>query len=153
MLIRSRPAASRQRGVTLIEILTALAVLTIGLLGLAGLQAIGLRSQHSAYLKTQAALAAQDILERMRANSAALAGGYAIDSLASVAPADCETASCTPTQMQSFDLWEWKKVLARLPGGDGAISINDNQVTITVHWLEHCREGATPMAFSVHTQL
>ena len=153
MLIRFRPSASRQRGVTLIEVLTALAVLTIGLLGLAGLQAIGLRSQHGAYLKSQAALATQDILERMRANPGAPASGYAIDSLASAEAADCETAPCTPAQIQSFDLWEWKKILARLPGGDGAISVQDNQVTIAVYWLEHRREGATPVTFSVHTEL
>ncbi len=153
MLIRSRPTTSRQRGVTLIEVLTALAVLTIGLLGLAGLQAIGLRSQHSAYLKSQAVLAAQVLLERMRANPAVLATNYAIDSLASAAPADCETAPCNPAQLQSFDLWEWKKILARLPGGDGAISVHDNQVTITVRWVEHHREGIAPVAFSLHTQL
>lgn len=152
MLIRARPAASRQQGVTLIEVLVALAVLTIGLLGLASLQAIGLRSQHNAYLKNQAALAAQDILERMRANPAG-AAGYAIDSLASAVSVDCETAPCTPVQMQAFDGWEWKQLLARLPDGDGAVRINGDLVTITVSWIEHRREGATPVAFSVHTRL
>lgn len=70
-------ASRRMRGMTLIEVLVAVLVLSIGLLGLAGLQVTVLRSNHSAYLRSQATLLAQDITERLLANrAAALAGEY-----------------------------------------------------------------------------
>ncbi len=63
--MRSMATTVPQAGFTLTEVLVAIVVLAIGLLGLAGLQAVGLRGNHGAYLKTQATLAAQDIIERV----------------------------------------------------------------------------------------
>ncbi len=62
----SRPQ-KQQQGFTLIEVLVAVVVLSIGLLGLAGLQTTGLRNNQSAYYASQAAIYANDIFERMRA--------------------------------------------------------------------------------------
>ena len=58
----------RISGFTLLEVLVALVILSIGLLGLAGLQAASLRYNHSSYLRSQATLIAYDIVDRMRAN-------------------------------------------------------------------------------------
>ncbi len=55
-------------GFTLLEILVAVLVLSIGLLGIAGLQVTGLRFNHSAYARTQATLLAYELADRMRAN-------------------------------------------------------------------------------------
>lgn len=57
---------SRQDGFTLIEVLVALLVLAIGLLGLAALQTQGVRFNHDAAVRTQATNLAQDMLERLR---------------------------------------------------------------------------------------
>jgi len=64
----------RQRGFNLVEVLIAVLVLSAGLLGLAGLQIAGMKSSHSAYLRSQAAFAVYDLLERMRANPSDFAG-------------------------------------------------------------------------------
>lgn len=68
------------RGLTLVEILVALLVLSIGLLGLAALQTTSLRFNTSAYYRTQATALAYDLSDRMRANrQAALDGLYNAD--------------------------------------------------------------------------
>ena len=54
-------------GFTLIELLIAVLVLAIGLLGLAAMQAQGLKSNNSAEKRTEATFLAMDIIERMRA--------------------------------------------------------------------------------------
>ena len=59
---------SAMEGFSLIEVLVALFVLSIGLLGLAALQTTGLRFSHQSYERTQATLQAYDIIDRMRTN-------------------------------------------------------------------------------------
>ena len=58
----------RQAGFSLIEVLVTMVVLSIGLLGVAGMQASGLRNNHAVYTKTQATNLAMDMAERIRAN-------------------------------------------------------------------------------------
>jgi len=64
----------KQRGFTLIEALITAIVMAVGLLGLAGLQIAGMKSNHSAYLRSQATIASYDLIDRMRANPAAYVG-------------------------------------------------------------------------------
>ena len=59
--------APRQRGFSLVEVLVAVLVLSVGLLGLAGLQIAGLRSNESARTRTQVVIAAYDLADRLRA--------------------------------------------------------------------------------------
>lgn len=145
------------KGFTLVELMVAVLVLAIGLLGLAGLQVWGLANNHNAYLRTQATLLAQDMADRMRqsqgfnpklsldpvenqkknqeqnqANLAAYLGNETND--------DCATKSCTSAQMAGYNLAQWKAALtAHLPGGTGTIT----QVAgppiiynITISWTE-----------------
>lgn len=67
---RRRP----QSGFTLVEVLVTVIILAIGILGLAGLQIAGMRSNHSAFLRTQATLAASDLMDRMRVNPTDVVG-------------------------------------------------------------------------------
>ena len=117
------------RGTTLIETLVALLVLSIGLLGVAGLQMTSLQNNRGAHLRSQAQVLAYDVADRMRANrTVALSGGYVIAFGASAAGATVEAR----------DLQDWKQSLAiTLPGGDGQIDIADlNLVRITVRWTD-----------------
>lgn len=65
------------RGFTLMEVLVAMLILSIGLLGMAGLQSLSFKMNQSSYLSSQATFLSYDMLDRMRANrKAALAGDY-----------------------------------------------------------------------------
>lgn len=119
----------RHAGISLLEVLVAILVLSLGLLGLGSLQATGLRMNHSAYLRSLAAQSAQDMADRLRANrQAALAGSYNI-TIGASAP-DTST-------LPKRDVNEWlTSELTMLPAGDGSISVNNATQTavITVEW-------------------
>lgn len=120
-----------RRGFTLIEVLVALLILSIGLLGLAALQGRGLRDNHSALLRSQAVNQAEDILDRMRANRAAAVNGDYDINLGDGA------AAPTYTGLVLIDLQEWKAMLtASLPTGDGSIAMDGNVCTVIVQWGE-----------------
>jgi type IV pilus assembly protein PilV len=130
-----------QKGFGLIEVLITVVILGIGLLGLAGLQATGLNFNHSAYNRSQATILAYDIIDRMRANPAAI-GSY---TGAPVQTANCVAiAGCTPVQMAQHDLFEWQTSIdATLsPGGAaagavGTIAFDGTIFDITITWDEN----------------
>ena len=113
--------ATRAGGFTLVEVLIALVVLSIGLLGLAGLQSTGLRFNQSATMRSHATQLAYDMSDRMRANIAAAdAGSYLGSSAAApAAVANCHTgAGCSSANMAADDLSTWNQAVQRyLPGG------------------------------------
>jgi len=136
------PAA--QGGFTMIEVLIAVLVLSIGLLGLAGLQAASLRNNHSAYLRSQATILAYGIADRMRANAVrshvlppALGGGCGVDAGTSgpcsydngsaSAVSSCNLGGCPPANMAQNDLYEWETTLTReLPNGKGVVCLDSS---------------------------
>ena len=67
--------ASRQRGTSLIEVMMAVLVFSIGLIGLAGLMVMASRSSHAAYLRTQVTFLASNMANRMSANSTGVWNG------------------------------------------------------------------------------
>ena len=93
---RSRKPAS---GFTLLEVMIAVFVLAVGLLGVAGMQMIGLRNNNSAALRTQAVFLAQDIADRMRANPTAVAAGAYDDD---EGLPSCPDTSCVPASGCSY---------------------------------------------------
>lgn len=119
-----------QEGATLIEVLIAIVVLSIGLLGLAGLQVTSVQSNHSAYQRSQATLLAYDLADRMRANrTEALTNAYLVDF-----PTPSSSNAVTGTQAAK-DKAEWLNNLARsLPNGTGKVEKTGNLVTIQVRW-------------------
>jgi type IV pilus assembly protein PilV len=122
------PSPRHARGITLVEILVAVLVLAIGLLGLAGLQTQSLNFNHSAYLRSQATFMAYDIIDRMRANrDAAIAGNYDI----------AIGAAGTAGTLAGDDLVAWKTSLATLlPNGDGSVARAAGDVVIQVQWVD-----------------
>lgn len=109
-------AAGLGGGFTLIEVMVALLVLSIGLLGLAALQTAALRDGQRAELRTRAVQAASDMVERMRANPAGTAAGrYDL-------PRNRTPRSTGATGAALTDLLAWRAGLARLPGGQGGIT-------------------------------
>lgn len=111
-------------GFTLLEVLVALLVFSIGFLGLAALQTLSLRFTHQSYERTQAALQAYEIIDRMRANREGLDNYTPVPAGATLtAPVDCSTAACGPADMAAYDLMEWLGRVrdANLLGGEGAV--------------------------------
>jgi len=143
-------AAQRQAGFTLIEILVTVVILSIGLLGIAGMQASSLRNNHVAYTETQAANLVMDMADRIRANPVAAQGNdYLYDTNVSVATdPGCINTGCTPAQLAQFDRYEWSiPILGKstavtsttspaLSDGRGIITKNGDQFTITLLWRE-----------------
>jgi type IV pilus assembly protein PilV len=151
----------RSRGATMIEVLVALFILSVGLLGVAAMQQIGLRNSHSAHLRSQATALTYEIADRMRANLfLARNGDYAtpLDEASDELAPDC--ASATPAARVICDVWEWKTALeTRLPAGRGAVELNPvgagatRTVTITVAWDDTRDVDGDEITFVTETQL
>jgi len=129
-------------GFTLLEVLIALLVLSVGLLGLASLQTRGLATGHNAYLRSQAVLLAQDMAERIRTNSNYVlttenidTSEYTVSYNREYGDSDCVNNNCTPTQMARFDVDQWLNSLgSTLPAGDGQITKTNLNYQVTVRW-------------------
>lgn len=123
----------RQRGATLIEVLVAMLILAIGLLGLAGLQTVSVQSNQGAYFRSQATILANDIVDRMRANRVAALADRSIYLASFPAPRSDREISGTVAKQ---DVDSWLNALAlSLPQGTGSLSLdNSNNVTVIVCW-------------------
>ena len=145
-------SASKQKGMTFIEVLIALVIMVTGILGAVAMQATAKQSSFDAMQRSLASSLAQDILERMRSNASANLNGYAgtygaNDPGAAPAPA-CNTSGtlCTPAQLMATDLHQWTQSLrgadvtlagsnvGGLVDGRGCITEANNAVTITITW-------------------
>lgn len=146
----------KQSGFTLLEVLVAVLVLSIGLLGLAGLMASSIRNNQSAYQRTQATWLAYDIVDRLRINRpAALASNYPYNTVLG-SPATCAANPTLSGSMAAQDLTGWKNLLAcALPAGDGAVAVATNRtVTVTVRWNDSRGTlGDAAQTFQIQTQL
>lgn len=139
----------RSAGLTLVEILITLLVMSIGLLGVAGLHSLSLRNNYDALMRSHASALASDIADRMRANRAAAIQGGEYDTAAVLGSTPTIVADSTQA---AIDVSEWKETLdAQLPEGDGSIDIVDATgiVTIKVQWGER---GNT-MLFETETEI
>ncbi len=113
------------KGFTLLEVLIAVLVLSIGLLGLAGLQLTGLRNNHSANLRGQATQFAYNMVDRMRANPVGLAAALYNKPTPASTAACLTTTGCTPTQLAQHDMFEWlANITSTLPDGDAIICLD-----------------------------
>ena len=106
----------------MLEILVSIIILSIGLLGLAGMQAFSLRNSGNASYRSIATQQAYDLADRMRANQQALnVGSYNNQQGVSV-PACFQATGCNTIQMAQMDVFLWNQNTARLlPGGKGFV--------------------------------
>lgn len=118
---------SRQRGVSLIEVLVAVMIFSIGLVGLAGLLIMATRSNQAAYLRTQVVFLAHNMADRMSANPSAVwdgsynSTGYPV---ATAVTTNCDSAApCTPDDLATHDMQMWSSQLAAfLPSAKASIN-------------------------------
>lgn len=138
-------------GFTLIEVLMALLIMAIGLLGLANLQIISLKNSQSAYNRSQATLIAYDVIDRMRLNSTVTQ--FYLTTLVGTQLTAIQTqcsqcrdlnAACTPTQIAILDLCEWQLQLSKLPlGAIGSIHKNNELFELSIVWYDHANNNVS----------
>lgn len=146
----------QQRGFTLLEVLIAIVVMAIGILGLAAMQTRSLSQGQGSLQASQALALAYDYADRMRANPvAAYAGQYEVPNPASLpsssgtscfASGSTAPGACTTSNLAAYDQSDWlTQVQALLPGGTARVKCADNNacatgapqtVTITVFWQQ-----------------
>jgi type IV pilus assembly protein PilV len=154
-------ASSRTSGFTLIEVMVTVVIIAIGALGVAGLQLASMRSNHSAFLRSNATLAASTLIDRIRADPETFRG----------VTLDTNSSSSDPT----FEAWA--KELKRLPlhpPTDGSAlgsldcsagnACNAGHCAITIRWddsravdlgdvMEDAVEQAETLQFQVCTRV
>ena len=136
----------RQRGISIVESLVALVVISVGMLGIAGLYLSSLQASRTAKLRAQAVELVGSLADRIRANrDAAIAYNTAAYGGAP-ATQGCDAARCTAAALAQDDLSRWlTDVRAGLPGGTavtGTVVVTDrvrplsDNYLISVNWRE-----------------
>lgn len=135
----------RQHGFSLLEALIALVIVSVGLLGVAGIIANSLRVNQGAQIRSQASWLAHGIIDSMRANRAT-AGDYAL--------ADCGDAPGAGT-IAGDDIDQWCAALAAaLPAGTGSIDVSASVVMVVVQWDDtRATHGVADQKFVMETRL
>lgn len=168
----AQPLSSRRsRGFSLIELLVAVVIMAIGILGVAGLQVVSLQQNRSALYRSEAVQLANDLIDRIRVNPT-----ITYSSLIDAAPTsvtDCVVSACTPSDMAAYDITQWKcsinsddvdgneyaacknlrdlnglvnpdgkGIEGELPEGAGSVILDSGVYVITVRWVDE-RDGTT----------
>lgn len=142
------------KGFSLIEVMVSLVILIIGLIGIFNLHIIAKRGSFESFQQTQASYYANDMINRMKLNSSQIASygasggvGTKYSGTPSVPSTACTgTATCSPAQMTTWDLYEWQAAFvgqaevlnSQNVGGldtpTGCILVNGSSVTIIMSW-------------------
>lgn len=132
-----------QNGFSMIEVLITMVIISIALLGSAGLQAYALKTNQGGQFRNQAAFLVGDIVERMQTNKS-----YSVNATTyygdanSIAPSttDCAATTCSAPLLAAYDITNWQNAIsAVLPQGTGAITGvpgNPASYTVVVNWVD-----------------
>lgn len=123
-------------GFSVVELLVTLAVISVGVLGTAALQARSAQTSRTAYYRSQAAVLGQQILEAMRANHDVVASGAYNTGFTDAVSCDADAT------LPECDLALWKSAItSRLPDGQGRVSFSSTDVvTICIRWKVASRQ-------------
>jgi type IV pilus assembly protein PilV len=148
-----QPLKKTQTGITLIEVLVSILLMSFALLGMAALQAESLSQQVGATTRANLSSLTSDIADRMRSNLSRSPGynttiftpTFAISTswsgqatVVAVPSPDCAAAVCTAAERETYDLATWRrKVRAELPQGSALISGSQlDNITVTLMWFD-----------------
>jgi type IV pilus assembly protein PilV len=150
---RGRKPAAAVAGFTIIEVLVALVVLSVGMLGIAGLYVVTLQAGGTAIYRTQAVNLASDMADRIRANRTA-GTAYQDGAAGALACTGAGAVDCLPADLAADDVLQWNTELAEaLPNGTGDIAVAGGGApftyTITVSWSEPGQATASTYTMTV----
>ena len=149
MRIATTAFPNRVRGLTLIEVLVTMVLLGVGLLGLAGLQLRGMQVNQGSTFRSQAAILAEDLADRMRTDATtAAAAGYDGNWLAGAAPPAGAAASATTLTA------DWLYRLGSLPAGCAVVDTKSAPpaTKITITWDDtRAIRSANPLSTALAT--
>ncbi|WP_210395818.1 type IV pilus modification protein PilV [Motiliproteus sediminis] len=141
-----------QTGFTLVEILVAVLVLSVGILGLVGLESLAMQSNQEAYFRSQATLLSYELADRMRANPSTDYSTVTPASHGCVSYTGAAT-SCSSLQVAEEDVLNWQAAIAeKLPAGTGSISASGSLLSVNVLWDSN-RNGSPDQTFSIKVEL
>jgi type IV pilus assembly protein PilV len=124
---------SSQEGFGLVEILITLLVMSVGILGVLGMQITAKQTNYDAIQRTTASQLVFDMVERMRANPTALAtyipgvaiGGESLGGTGSPPANTCSASpGCSPALLATYDLWQWETLI------DGVAEVSDGGAAV-----------------------
>lgn len=150
-----RESSIRQKGFTLVEMLVAIVVLSLGLLGVAGLQAATAKYQVATIVRSSISALVSDLSERVRVNpdvagssfvqGVSASSQYVItddwgtqQSAGLTIAKNCETTACTASERATFDLLQWRaKLRQSLPQGAALVGGDKSRgITVAVMWMD-----------------
>lgn len=155
--VAAGPRGRASAGFTLLEVLVVLLIMSIGMLGIAGLQATTSRYKINSWAKASTSVLFSDFADRVRANpeesglsyfdtgSAASVSAYALaDNWSTQSAAtltvstDCSTTTCTTAQRAVYDMTVWRQQIRRqLPQGGAIVSGNRGSgMNVTLMWFD-----------------
>jgi type IV pilus assembly protein PilV len=101
----------RMAGVSIIEALVALVIISVGMLGIAGLYLTSMQAGRSANLRMQAVNLATDMADHIRSNKVGKAN-YTAVATAKGTQHDCATLTCSRLEIAENDIYEWKQAIS-----------------------------------------
>ena len=134
-------------GFTMIEVLVALLIFSLGLMGMAALMVLSVKTNQSAYLRTQASFLAQAMADRVRVNIAQVNAYNGTYGSATVGADPCASgAACSPANMVVLDRVLWSQQLVdSLPNPTAVIACGGNVLGGAMHTaLRRGSQSATP---------
>ncbi len=145
-----------QRGFSLVEVLIALVIMSVGMLGIAGLYVQSMQAGRTSMFRHHAVTLAGDVADRIRANPTA---GNAYNHAAAATGTDnncvAQGTDCTAAQMAAHDIFLWQgQADATLPGGDVAVTFTPAAAgapptyLITITWDEPNPLGGVAPSYS-----
>ena len=168
----------KQRGFSLIEVLVSVVIMSVGILGVAGMQVLSLQQNRSALLRADALQLGNDILDRMRANPLQNYAGVDFTDTPTNTTS-CISSACVPADMKDYDIALWQcsinstkadgttypvcsawSIAGALPGGQGAIvddtddtlcAVEPDEICVTVRWIDNSNGTYSSVALRTRT--
>ncbi|WP_114239133.1 type IV pilus modification protein PilV [Dyella sp. C9] len=158
----NRPFASPPRGFTLLEVLVALVIISLGLLGIAAMQASAIVNTHASQTESVVSIEARSLADAMQANfnywkngsfpaTIAVASSTLSDATLEGISTNCTQTACKPQELAAYDLKQWGTQLqSQVPGATANITCqiaSPDECTIQITW-----QPKTTVAISKGTQ-